>query len=95
VSYSLFSGFAHLSAGLVVGFSALASGVSIGIAGDAGVRSAAAGRFSPAKQVKMYVGMVLILGFAGALGLYGLIVALIMTSNTSEACGMARVSSKS
>ena len=36
-----------------------------------------------AQQSKLYVGMVLILIFAEALGLYGLIVGLIMSSNLS------------
>jgi V-type H+-transporting ATPase proteolipid subunit len=40
-----------------------------------------------AKQEKMYVGMVLVLIFAEALGLYGLIIGLIMASNESTACG--------
>merc|ERR1712060_897717 len=65
-TYSSFTGFAHLAAGL-------ASGIAIGIVGDAGVRASAS-------QPKLYVGMVLILIFAEALGLYGLIVGLILTS---------------
>ena len=52
----------------------------VGIVGDAGVRAVA-------MQPKMYVGMVLILIFAEALGLYGLIVGLIMTSHESTSCG--------
>ena len=59
---------------------ALAAGIAIGIVGDAGVRAVA-------MQPKMYVGMVLILIFAEALGLYGLIVGLIMTSHESTSCG--------
>lgn len=35
----------------------------------------------------MYVGMVLILIFAEALGLYGLIIGLIMASHESKVCG--------
>uniref|UniRef100_A0A7S4ESV9 V-type proton ATPase proteolipid subunit n=2 Tax=Chrysotila carterae TaxID=13221 RepID=A0A7S4ESV9_CHRCT len=79
VSYSSYSGFAHLSAGLTCGFSGLAAGIAIGIAGDAGVRAVS-------QQPKVYVGMVLILIFAEALGLYGLIIGLIMASNVSESC---------
>lgn len=71
--YSLFQGFAHLSGGLACGLSGLAAGIAIGIVGDAGVRASA-------HQPKLYVGMVLILIFAEALGLYGLIVGLILTS---------------
>lgn len=38
--YSLYTGFAHLAAGLCCGLGGLGSGMAIGIAGDAGVRSA-------------------------------------------------------
>ena len=79
VTYSQFTAFAHLGAGLCCGFSGLAAGVAIGVVGDAGVRAVA-------QQPKMYVGMVLILIFAEALGLYGLIIGLIMASNASESC---------
>ncbi|CDR95108.1 proteolipid subunit c, putative [Babesia bigemina] len=70
-SYSAFSGYAHLAAGLIVGFSGLASGYAIGIIGDAGVRA-------NAQQTRLFVGMILTLVFAETLGLYGLIVALIV-----------------
>jgi len=36
--YSLYTGFAHLAAGLCCGLSGLAAGMAIGIVGDAGVR---------------------------------------------------------
>jgi len=72
--YSLYSGFAHLAAGLCCGLSGLAAGMAIGIVGDAGVRAVG-------QQEKLFVGMILILIFAEALGLYGLIVALILTQN--------------
>merc|ERR1719456_2241985 len=68
-TYSQYQGYAHLSAGLTVGLSALAAGLAIGIVGDAGVRA-------NAQQPKLFVGMILILIFAEALGLYGLIVGL-------------------
>ena len=55
-------------------------GLAIGIVSDAGVRAVA-------QQPRMYVGMVLILIFSEALGLYGLIVGLIMTSHVSSDCG--------
>ena len=74
--YSSFTGFAHLAAGLACGLSGMAAGIAIGIVGDAGVRASA-------QQAKLYVGMVLILIFAEALGLYGLIVGLILTSKTA------------
>eukprot|EP01097_Dermamoeba_algensis_P001983 TRINITY_DN1781_c0_g1_i1.p1 TRINITY_DN1781_c0_g1~~TRINITY_DN1781_c0_g1_i1.p1 ORF type:complete len:162 (+),score=43.93 TRINITY_DN1781_c0_g1_i1:61-546(+) len=72
-SYSSFKGFAHLGSGLAVGLSGLAAGMAIGIVGDAGVRATA-------QQPKLFVGMILILIFAEALGLYGLIVALVISS---------------
>merc|ERR1719345_628145 len=50
--YSAYSGYAHLSAGLVVGLSALAAGLGIGIIGDAGVRA-------NNRQPKLFVGMIL------------------------------------
>ncbi len=37
-TYSAYSGYAHLGAGLTVGMSRLAAGLAIGIVGDAGVR---------------------------------------------------------
>jgi V-type H+-transporting ATPase 16kDa proteolipid subunit len=46
------------------GLSGLAAGMAIGIVGDAGVRAVG-------QQEKLFVGMILILIFAEALGLYG------------------------
>merc|ERR1719502_309164 len=71
--YTLFQGFSHLGAGIAGGFSSLAAGMAIGIVGDAGVRGVA-------QQPKLFVGMILILIFAEALGLYGLIVGLVVAS---------------
>jgi len=73
VGYMTFAGAAHFAAGLSVGFSGLAAGLSIGIIGDVGVRAAG-------QQPKLFVGMILILIFAEALGLYGLIIALILST---------------
>lgn len=70
--YSLYTGFAHLSSGLSCGLSSLAAGLSIGVVGDAGVRA-------NGQQPRLYVSMILILIFAEALGLYGLIVAIILS----------------
>ena len=70
--YKYYDGFKHLASGLCCGLSALAAGMAIGIVGDAGVRA-------NAQQEKIFVGMILILIFAEALGLYGLIVALILS----------------
>merc|ERR1712151_1232913 len=77
--YSAYSGYAHLGAGLTVGMSSLAAGLAIGIVGDAGVRA-------NAQQPRLFVGMILILIFAEALGLYGLIVGLVVAS-TAEGKG--------
>merc|ERR1711990_431212 len=69
--YGPFLGYKHLAGGLCCGLSALGAGLCIGIVGDAGVRANA--------QKDIYVGMILILIFAEALGLYGLIVAIILS----------------
>lgn len=73
--YDLFKAFLHLGAGLSVGLSGLAAGFAIGVVGDAGVRGTA-------QQPRLFVGMILILIFAEVLGLYGLIVALILTTKS-------------
>merc|ERR1719460_2244306 len=72
--YASYSGYSALSAGLCCGMAGLSAGIAIGIVGDAGVRA-------NARQPKLFVGVILILIFAEALGLYGLIVALILSSN--------------
>lgn len=72
-NYTLYKSFLHLGAGLSVGLSGLAAGFAIGIVGDAGVRG-------NAQQPRLFVGMILILIFAEVLGLYGLIVALILST---------------
>ena len=71
--YNYGDGFSHLAAGLCCGISGWAAGIAIGIAGDAGAR--ALGR-----QDRLFGSMMLILIFAEALGLYGLIVALIVSN---------------
>merc|ERR1712070_1118385 len=76
-TYSAYSGYAHLGAGLTVGMSSLAAGLAIGIVGDAGVRA-------NAQQPRLFVGMILILIFAEALGLYGLIVGLVVASGAGS-----------
>ncbi|XP_015304886.3 V-type proton ATPase 16 kDa proteolipid subunit c-like [Macaca fascicularis] len=60
----------QLSAGLRVGPSGLAAGFAVGIVRNAGVRATA-------QQPRLFMGMILTLIFAEVLGLYGLIVALI------------------
>ena len=76
-NYSSFAGFSHLAAGLSCGLSSLAAGLAIGVVGDAGVRAVG-------QQPQLYVGMILILIFGEALGLYGLIVALILSQKGSD-----------
>jgi len=76
-TYSAYLGYAHLGAGLTVGMSSLAAGLAIGIVGDAGVRA-------NAQQPRLFVGMILILIFAEALGLYGLIVGLVVASGAGS-----------
>ncbi|MCQ2821532.1 MAG: V-type ATPase subunit C [archaeon] len=71
--YDYKHGFAHFSSGLCCGLSSLAAGIAIGIAGEAGVRALG-------QQDRIFVGMMLILIFAEALGLYGLIISLILAS---------------
>jgi V-type H+-transporting ATPase proteolipid subunit len=65
-------GYRVLASGLCCGLSALGAGMTIGVVGDAGVRAFG-------QQDKLYVGMLLILIFAEALALYGLIVSLILS----------------
>ena len=85
--YSLYTGCAHLAAGLTVGLTSMSCGVCIGICGDAGIRSvAAAPKHKPAHVTKVYVGMVLIQGCASALSMYGLIIALLLSINVSNDC---------
>ncbi|KAI3673252.1 hypothetical protein L6452_39369 [Arctium lappa] len=76
-SYYLFDGYAHLSSGLACGLAGLSAGMAIGIVGDAGVRA-------NAQQPKLFVGMILILIFAEALALYGLIVGIILSSRAGH-----------
>ena len=66
-------GFQHLASGLSCGLSSFGAGIAIGIGGDAGVRALG-------QTDKIFVGMMLILIFGEALGLYGLIVSLILSS---------------
>ena len=72
-SYDYKQGYAHLASGLCCGLSSLGAGIAIGIGGDAGVRALG-------QTDKIFVGMMLILIFGEALGLYGLIVSLILSS---------------
>ena len=66
-----------VTSGTAQNLNGIAFGGAIGIVGDAGVRA-------NAQQDKLFVGMILILIFAEALGLYGLIVALILSQSSQE-----------
>jgi len=78
-SYSIRKSFTDLCAGLTVGLCGMASGMAIGIIGDSGVRGFG-------QQPRLYVGMVLVLIFAEALGLFGLIIGLLMSSKADGGC---------
>ena len=71
--YTTFQGWRHFASGLCCGLSSLGAGIAIGIAGNAGVRALG-------QQERIFVGMMLILIFSEAIGLYGLIVSRILTS---------------
>jgi V-type H+-transporting ATPase proteolipid subunit len=75
-AYGLFDGYAHLAAGLSCGLSGLGAGMAIGIVGDSGTRA-------NAQEKGLFVGMILILIFAEALGLYGLIVAIVLSQDSA------------
>lgn len=78
-----FSKISHLTFKNYVNFySGLAAGMAIGIVGDAGVRAVG-------QQERLFVGMILILIFAEALGLYGLIVALILSQQSYQCTASA------
>ena len=72
-NYDYQKGYKHMAAGLSCGFCSLAAGVAIGIVGDKGARAVA-------QNEKIFVGMLLILIFAEAIGLFGMIVAIIVAS---------------
>lgn len=81
--YSAYDGYRHLAAGLVCGLSGLAAGMAIGVVGDAGVRAVGL-------QADLFVPSVLILIFAEALALYGLIIGLILgVAPFSKACAFS------
>lgn len=109
-TYSEFTGWAHLSAGLCCGFSCLAAGAATGVAGEVGIKATGLrAELNHAKSSKnmmgmgggggeivdegdagrLYIGSVTILSFSGAIGLYGFIVALIITSSDYYPCDYA------
>mmetsp|Transcript_17652 Transcript_17652/g.32498 ORF Transcript_17652/g.32498 Transcript_17652/m.32498 type:complete len:109 (+) Transcript_17652:2-328(+) len=66
-------GFKHLGAGLTCGFSGIAGGYGIGVVGDLGQKFVGI-------RPSLFVPSILIVSFAGALPLYGLIGAMILTT---------------
>jgi V-type H+-transporting ATPase 16kDa proteolipid subunit len=76
-SYSAYAGHLHLGAGLAAGLAALGAGLSIGVVGDTAARAYG-------KQDQIFVAMVLMLIFSEALGLYGLIIALLMNNQANR-----------
>ncbi|OBT42555.1 V-type proton ATPase proteolipid subunit [Pseudogymnoascus sp. 05NY08] len=76
----IYSAFLQLGAGISVGLCGLAAGFAIGIIGDGGVRGVA-------QQPKLFVAMILILIFAEVLGLYGMIVALMLVTQSKVNVG--------
>jgi len=106
-TYSEYTGWAHLAAGLCCGFSCLAAGYATGVAGEYGIKATGlraelnhaknniptAGMGGIRREVtdegdagKLYIGSVTILSFSGAIGLYGFIIALIITSSNTYIC---------
>lgn len=103
-TYSQFTGWAHLAAGLCCGICNLAAGAATGIAGEFGIR--ATGHRAELNHAKanrnmnhvnrevseegdagrLYIGSVTILSFSGAIGLYGFILSLIITSGDVFKC---------
>jgi len=108
-SYSQYTGWAHLAAGLSCGLCNLAAGGATGVAGEYGIKATGLrAELNHARENKsmmgvagskditdegdagkLYIGSVTILSFSGAIGLYGFIVALIITSSDSYACDYA------
>jgi len=74
---SSYTAYAMLGSGLTVGLSSWAAGYAIGVVGEVGVRCNAQA------NGRLYVGLILILIFAEALGLYGLIVGLVVASGAT------------
>ena len=100
--YSLYTGAAHLAAGLCCGLSGLGSGACIGVAGDSAIMACgtydveskrAIGKRSRGDRKKgggekLFVSMVLVQVFAGNIALYGLIASIILSQQVFY-CGDA------
>lgn len=73
----LYVSYAHFGAGLCCGLAALAAGLAIGVSGGAAVKAVA-------KQPSLFVVMLIVLIFSEALALYGLIIALILSTKSAD-----------
>lgn len=71
--YDYYHAFQHMASGMCCGLASLSSGLAIGVVGESGARALGL-------QEKVFVGMMLILIFAEALGLYGVIISLVLTN---------------
>eukprot|EP01065_Artemidia_motanka_P002824 TRINITY_DN1132_c0_g1_i1.p2 TRINITY_DN1132_c0_g1~~TRINITY_DN1132_c0_g1_i1.p2 ORF type:complete len:198 (+),score=56.40 TRINITY_DN1132_c0_g1_i1:77-595(+) len=80
--YAASAGYIHFGAGLTAGLSSLSAGLAIGIVGDTSVRAYG-------KQSAVFVAMILMLIFAEALGLFGLIISLLMNNKATSAVSTA------
>eukprot|EP01060_Flectonema_neradi_P008851 TRINITY_DN1632_c0_g1_i6.p1 TRINITY_DN1632_c0_g1~~TRINITY_DN1632_c0_g1_i6.p1 ORF type:complete len:170 (+),score=29.22 TRINITY_DN1632_c0_g1_i6:43-552(+) len=78
--YTLGKGLIHLGAGVAGGMASLAAGYAIGIVGEACTTAYQ-------RTETIFVAMILMLIFAEALGLYGLIIALLMNSKATGLSG--------
>ena len=72
-TYGWDAGFKHFAAGICCGLSGVGAGYAIGAVGDIGVKMVGL-------EPRLFVGLVLIMIFAEAVALYGLIVSLILSS---------------
>lgn len=79
VPIPLAKGVADLGAGLAAGFTGVSSGYTIGVIGDLAARSYYL-------QPKIFTGAIIALIFGEVLGLYGLIVAIILSSSVDSSC---------
>ncbi|GMH68398.1 hypothetical protein TrRE_jg2914 [Triparma retinervis] len=100
-TYSEYNGWRDLCAGLCCGMTCLAAGWSTGVAGEhcikaTGIRAQVNAIKSKSSTeegeegdaAKLYIAGVTILSFAGALGLYGFIVSLILASSQGYSCNV-------
>eukprot|EP01124_Arcella_intermedia_P018155 TRINITY_DN25127_c0_g1_i1.p1 TRINITY_DN25127_c0_g1~~TRINITY_DN25127_c0_g1_i1.p1 ORF type:complete len:196 (-),score=28.02 TRINITY_DN25127_c0_g1_i1:63-650(-) len=76
-TYTDFKSFAHLWSGGVVGLSCIPVGVCTGVLGEVSTAVTKEADFGSPKSQQLFVSMVLLQVFAGACGLYALIVGLL------------------